>query len=124
MKNIYTTMKLKYNDKEIELIYSFRANIYFEQINQKNIDISHLSANDVITLFYCHFIASLQKVKEPMIDMVTFLDVVDDNGGEKCVIDFTNWLVNAWNVQAEIIQSMDNDEKVEEPAKDGKKKKA
>ena len=48
MKNIYTTMKLKYNEKEIELVYSFRANVYFEQINQKNIDMSHLSANDVI----------------------------------------------------------------------------
>lgn len=117
-------MKLKYNEKEIELTYSFRANVYFEQINQKNIDFSNLNANDVITLFYCHFIASLQKTKEPIVDMLTFLDIVDDNGGEKCVMEFSNWLIEVMKAQYEVIGTMDADEKKQEPVKDCKKKKA
>jgi hypothetical protein len=124
MKNIYTTMKLKYNDKEIELVYSFRANVYFEHINKKNIDFSNLDANDVITLFYCYFISSLQKAKEPIVDMLTFLDIVDDNGGEKCVMEFSTWLIEVMKAQYEVLGSMDADEKKQEPVKDSKKKKA
>lgn len=118
-------MTLKYNEKEIELTYSFRANIYFEQIQKKNIDFSNLDANDVITLFYCYFISSLQKKKEPMIDMLTFLDIIDDNGGEKCVMDFSNWLIDIMKTQYEIIGSMeDTDTKTEANTKQAKKKKA
>ena len=117
-------MKLKYNEKEIELVYSFRANVYFEQINQKNIDFGNLDANDVITLFYCYFISSLQKAKEPIVDMLTFLDIVDDNGGENCGMEFSPWLIEVMKAQYEVIGTMDADEKKQEPEKERKKKKA
>ena len=103
-------MKIKFNDKEIELVYSFRSNIYFEQINNKAIDFSKLNSNDIITLFYCVFISSLQKAKLPIITMVDFLDVVDDNGGEKCVIEFSNWYVETLNAQFELLESGQNEE--------------
>ena len=117
-------MKLKYNDKVIELVYSFRANVYFEQIQNKNIDFANLNANDVITLFYCYFLASLQKAKEPTVDMLTFLDIIDDNGGEKCVLQFSNWLIDVMKAQYEVIGSMSNEEQSpkEEEVKSKKKK--
>lgn len=103
-------MKIKFNDKEIELVYSFRSNVYFEQINGKTIDFSNFSSNDLITLFYCVFISSLQKAKLPIITMVDFLDVIDDNGGEKCVIEFSNWYVETLNAQFELLESGQNEE--------------
>lgn len=113
-------MKIKFNDKEIELVYSFRSNVYFEQINGKTIDFSNFSSNDLITLFYCVFIASLQKAKLPIIKMEDFLDVVDDNGGEKCVIEFSNWYVETLNAQFELLESGQNEE--DEPKKKKVKK--
>lgn len=121
-------MKLKYNDKVIELVYSFRANVYFEQIQNKNIDFANLSTNDLVILFYCFFLASLQKAKEPTVDMLTFLDIVDDNGGEKCISEFGAWLINVMQAQYEVIGSMEDTDKKPEANKDNnkqaKKKKA
>lgn len=117
-------MKLKYNEKEIELVYSFRANIYFEQIQNKNIDFGNLNANDVITLFYCYFISSLQKAKEPTVDMLTFLDIIDDNGGEKCISEFGAWLIKVMQAQYEVIGSMSNEEQSPKEEVKSKKKKA
>ena len=103
-------MKLKYQDKEIELIYSFRSNIFFEQIQGKNIDFTHFTGTDLMTLFYCVFIASLQKAKLPIIKIQDFMDVIDDNGGNQCLIDFSNWYVGVVSAEYEAIGSMDNKE--------------
>ena len=104
-------MKIKLNENEdLELVYSFRTNIYFEQIQGKNIDFSNFTANDLITLFYCVFLSSLQKVKKPTISMMDFMDIIDDNGGDKCIIEFSNWYVGILQNEFEVINSM-SDEK-------------
>lgn len=113
-------MKLKINGEEIELIYSFRSAVYFEQIAGHNLDFTKMSQNDLITLFYCVVIASLQKAKKPVITMLEFMDVIDDNLGEKCIVEFSNWYVQTITAQYEIINSMEDDQK--KPAKRSKKK--
>ena len=115
-------MKLKYQDKVIELVYSFRSNIYFEQIQGKNIDFTHFTGTDLMTLFYCVFIASLQKMKLPIVSLQDFMDVIDDNGGEKCLIDFSNWYVGVVSAQYEAIGSMDNDKEEKKDVDASKKK--
>ena len=115
-------MKIKINDYELELVYSFRSSIYFEQIAEHNLDFTNMSANDLITLFYCVVIASLQKAKQPIIGMGDFLDAVDDNGGEKCVLDFSNWFVNVMQAQYEMFSS--TEEKNDAPVIDDSKKKS
>ena len=111
-------MKLKIKEDEIELVYSFRSSIYFEQITGHNIDLSNLTQNDLITLFYCIFIASLQKAKKPIIDMLTFLDIVDDNGGDKVIIEFSNWFIDVMRAQYEVLNSVEDDGKQKDnPAK-------
>ena len=114
-------MKLNINGEELELVYSFRSNIYFEQITGHAVDFSKLNSNDLITLFYSIVIASLQKAKKPTISMVDFLDVVDDNQGEKCILEFSNWYVKEIQAQYEIMESTD-EKKDESPIKKGKKK--
>lgn len=102
-------MKLKINNEEITLMYSFRSALYFEQIAGHNLDFNTLSANDLVTLFYSVVLASLQKAKKPVITMIDFLDVIDDNGGEKCLTDFTTWYVEILKAQYEVLaQEEDN----------------
>ena len=104
-------MKIKINNEEIELVYSFRSAVYFEQIAGHNLDFTKMSQNDLITLFYCVVIASLQKAKKPVITMVDFMDAIDENNGEKCIIDFSNWYVQTITAQYEVLNSMDDEKK-------------
>lgn len=112
-------MLFKLNDnKEVELKYSFRSSIYFEQITGHNLDLANMSQNDLISLFYCVVIASLQKAKEPIITMLDFLDAIDDfNNGEKCIIDFGNWFVDVMKAQYEVLNSNEDVKKVNNNSK-------
>ena len=66
-------MIFKLNENEtVELKYSFRSSIYFEQITGKNVDFQNFTANDFITLFYSVFIASLQKANKPVITIFLY----------------------------------------------------
>lgn len=111
-------MTLKINDENIELAYSFRSGIYFEQIAHKPLDLTNISSEDFVTLFYCIVLASLQKAKKPVITMLDFLDIVDDNGGEKCLMEFSDWYIAIMKAQYEVLTD-DNDKK---PKKVSKKK--
>lgn len=113
-------MRLKINEEELELVYSFRSSVYFEQITGHNIDFTNLNAQDLLTLFYSVVIASLQKAKRPIITMLDFLDVVDDNGGDKCIIDFSNWFIDVMRAQYEVLNS--NEDNKKEVKSTGKKK--
>ena len=87
-------MTLKINDENIELAYSFRSGIYFEQIANKSLDLTNISSKDFVTLFYCTVLTSLQKANKPAITMLDFLGIVDDNGGEKCLMEFSDWYID------------------------------
>lgn len=110
-------MKFKINEEEFELQYSFRVNIYFEQIQGHTIDFSNLSPNDLVTLFYCVVIATLQKNKKPVISMLDFLDAVDNNGGDKALIDFANWFIEVMKAQYEVLSSIEEDKKAKKVSK-------
>ena len=114
-------MKLKIGNEELELVYSFRSSIYFESITGHSLDFTKLTSNDLITLFYSVVVASLQKAKQPVISMLDFLDAVDDNGGEKCLVDFSNWYIEIMKAQYELLTEEKEDK--EKPLKEGKKKK-
>lgn len=106
------------NGEELELVYSFRINLFYEEITGKSIDFTSITSNDLVNLFFASVIASLQKSKRPNITMLEFLDIVDENGGEKCVVEFSDWYVDVIKRQYEI---MTEDEK--KKVNDDKKKK-
>ena len=118
-------MIFKLNENEtVELKYSFRSAIYFEQITNKNVDFQNFTANDLITLFYSVVIASLQKANKPVITMLAFMDCIDDyNGGEKCLVEFSNWYAEIVKAQYEVLDSTLTDKEKKEKPK-GKKKTA
>lgn len=98
-------MKFKLNkDEEIELKYSFRVNMYFENIQKKNVDYKDFSSEDVLVLFYCVVLATLQREKKPIIEMLEFMNIIDEyNGGEKCIIEFSQWYIDAVSAQYSVI---------------------
>lgn len=110
-------MKLKINNEEIELAYSFRSGVYFEQIAKKPLDFTNISTEDFVTLFYCVVIASLQKAKKPVITMLDFLDAVDDNGGEKCLVEFSNWYIGIMKAQYEVLSQDEDNSKAKKVSK-------
>lgn len=99
-------MFLKINDDELELKYSFRINVFYEQIQGHSADFTMMTSNDLMTLFFCTVLASLQKAKKPIISMEEFMDIVDDNGGEKCIVDFTEWYVKVVQAQYEMLNML------------------
>jgi hypothetical protein len=116
-------MKLKLNEnEELELVYSFRSSVYFEQITGHNIDFQNFTSQDLITLFYSVVVASLQKAKKPILSMLDFLDVVDNNGGEKCIVDFSNWYIDVMTKEFELLQSTETEKEQKEVNVSKKKK--
>ena len=115
-------MIFKLNENEsIELKYSFRSNIYFEQITKHSLNFENMSSDDFITLFYCVVIASLQKAKQPVITMLDFMDKIDDfNGGEKCLMSFSEWYISIIKSQYEVL---DDGKEVKEESNQKKRKK-
>lgn len=105
-------MILKINNEDIELVYSFRSSIYFEQISNHSLNFENFTSNDLLTLFFCVVTASLQKAKKPIISMNDFMDAIDDNGGDKCIYEFSQWYINVMKNQYEINDAeLDKEEK-------------
>lgn len=85
-------MKIKIDNKELELHYSFRMALMYEQIQNKSIDLVNLKLEDIVILFFAAVVSTLQynKIANTM-KYEDFLNWIDDNGGEKILLEFTNW---------------------------------
>ena len=112
-------MKFKINETdEVELKYSFRINIYFEQIVGHAIDFSNFTSNDLLNLFYCTVYASLQKAQKNTITLDKFMDAIDDyNNGEKCIYEFSQWYIGVMKTEYSIENSEEVKNIKEEPSK-------
>lgn len=78
-------MKFKYNEKEYELKYSFRALIIYENITKKNFNPKTIS--DILIFFYSILCAS---GKGDVFDFNVFMDIIDEN--PSLVTEFSEWL--------------------------------
>lgn len=80
-------MKLTINNNEIELKYSFRALMMFENITDKTIELNTLG--DILTFFYCVVCASNRNIE---ITFDSFIDWLDDN--PTAVVEFREWITD------------------------------
>lgn len=78
-------MTIKLNDKEIELNYSLRSMLMYENITEKTFNPTSLT--DVLTFMYCVVIASS---KDYSIKFDDFIDYVDEN--PNTINDFGDWI--------------------------------
>lgn len=104
-------MKIKINGDELELLYLYRTVLFFEDIAGHNLDFSNMTQKDIMNLFYANVYATLQKMKKDTISMMDFLDVIDDNGGERCVLQFASWFIENYKKDLEILNDINTDDK-------------
>lgn len=111
-------MKVKIKDQTVELAYTMRMYILFETIQGKSVNfISEPSYTDLIVLFYCAIIATLQKNKQPLdISYDEFLDFVDE-GGDKLIAEFSQWFVGCLGIQNALVPATEDEETQGKPKK-------
>lgn len=96
-------MKVEIKNREIELKYSFRAYMIFEQITDHSFTGGNLS--DFITLFYSVLMASDRELTTDFDDFVDWLDENPDKLNE-----FTEWLTSNLKKQTDLSNSKDEKE--------------
>ncbi len=87
-------MKLNINNKTIELKYTLRAMIMYENVTSSTF--APKSISDIITLFYCVVVSS---AKDYDLSFEQFVDYLDEN--VNVLNEFSEWLqtVNNTNEQ-------------------------
>lgn len=101
-------MKIQLNGKDIELRYTMRALMMYENIKQESF--APKTLQDVMIFFFCVIIASDKTARITFDDLI---DMVDDN--PDLLSEFSEWLTETINKQ----NMLANDMKVE--ADEGKK---
>lgn len=78
-------MKINLNNKDIELKYSFRALMMYENVTGTSLNPQGLT--DIMTFFYCVVLSS---AKDYTITFDDFVDYIDENPSK--VGEFSEWL--------------------------------
>ena len=79
-------MIVKIKDREVELKYSLRSVMLYENIQKKSF--APETTTDVLVFMFCVIVGS---DKDLQLDFNEFLDMIDDN--PNLVVEFSNWLV-------------------------------
>lgn len=117
-------MKVKIKDKEIELCYSMRTHIIYENITNESVDFMNMkSIKQLTTLFLATILASAQKNKIDLnLTFDEYADWLDDNGGYIILNEFAQWL--AETVRAKYALLAETEEEKEDLPVQKKRKKA
>lgn len=111
-------MKINIKNQEIELSYSMRIYILFENITNKSLSFESMqSYTSLIVLFYSSIIASIQKQKLNItISYDEFMDWIDENNGEKMIKQFSAWFAERLtnNIALQDTEETDNTEASDE----------
>lgn len=86
-------MKITIKENEIELKYSYRALMIYENIQKQSFNPKTLT--DIIVFFYA-IVVSSSKGKEVLFD--DFMDWIDEN--PTSITEFSNWLADIFKIQA------------------------
>ena len=117
-------MKVKINDQEIELVYSMRAFVIYENIAGDSLDFSNFkSLKQLTTTFLAFVYASAQKqginINWTYDDYMNWLD---DNNGYTILNEFALWLADQIQAQFNLLPKTEDDDKKDKTVKHSKKK--
>lgn len=93
-------MKLTIKDKEVELKYSFRSLLMWENITNKEFELK--TKTDVLLYMLCVILSS-DKTMHLTFDEL--LDMIDEN--PQLMVDFSEWFVTEMKKQAFLAQDVD-----------------
>lgn len=97
-------MIVKIKDKDIELKFSFRSLMIYENITKKSFNPE--STSDILIFMFCVLISS---DKDLNLDFGEFLDYVDNN--PYIIVDFSEWFTGQMNNANTISPDEDEDDK-------------
>ena len=104
-------MKVTIKETEIELRYSFRALMMYENIQKESFNPKTLS--DIIVFFYCIVLSSAPKNITVMFD--DFMDWIDAN--PNILNDFSQWLMETISQQQTLAPQVEKQEQIEDDGK-------
>lgn len=114
-------MKVKVNGKDMEMHYSMRSMVIYEEITGRSLnleDINSLSA--IVNLFYANVLASMQyNDMELTLSYNDFWNYLDENNGPELIKEFSEWYMEHLKAQADFNKMK---EPKEEKAKQSSKK--
>lgn len=104
-------MKVKIHDLELDLHYSMRMMIIYENITGENIDFTNMqSIKQLTSLFLSCILASAKKNKiDLQLTYDEFMDWIDDNGGYKLLNEFATWLAGEIKAKYELLKEEKED---------------
>lgn len=116
-------MKIIFREKELELHYSMRIYIIYENIMGTNVDPNDMkSYTSIISLFYAALVASLQYHKmDSNVTYDEFIDWLDDNAQSK-INEFSEWFVKSIIAQQDKVDAVQEKELEKQPKSKSKKK--
>lgn len=104
-------MKVKVNEREIELKWTFRALLIYEQLTNSTFEPKTLG--DIVNFLFCIILGSDRDLK---ISFDDFLDWLDEN--PNAINEFAQWIEGEL-LRQKVLRPVD--EEKEKPAKGGKK---
>lgn len=116
---INKSMKITINGKEIEMHYSMRSFVIYEELTGKSLNFDDLnSLSAIVNLFYANVLASMQYNKmELNFTYDDFWNYIDDNGATELIQEFSEWYMSHLQAQADFNAKKPSKEKVEKTAK-------
>ena len=114
-------MKINIKNQEIELTYSMRIYILFENITNKSLSFDSINSyTSLIVLLYSSIIATIQKQKlNIQWSYHEFMDWLDENNGEQMIKEFSTWFTTCLTNNI----ALQKNEESKENTSDKKKKK-
>lgn len=106
-------MKVLIKDKEIELKYSFRALMIYENIQNKSFNPSSIS--DMVVFLYSCILAS---DKSQTLNFDDFMDYLDDH--PQLINEFSEWLTNIFK-KNQLLSAEPTKKEVEKAKEDSSK---
>ena len=97
-------MKVNIKGKELELFYSMRIYLIYEQITGKTLSLEDGSYTVSVNLFYSAILASMQHAHLDLdFEYNEYLDWLDEQG-INLIKDFINWFLKIMNVNTSLLE--------------------
>lgn len=115
-------MKVNIKNKEIELCYTMRMHVIYENITGESVDFTNMaSLKQLTTIFLACILASAKKAKLDFdITYDDYIDWLDDNGGYQLLNEFALWLAAEMEAKYGLLKKEEEKEE-EETTKKPKK---
>ena len=97
-------MKIKIKNHDLELHYSLRILVNYEELTGKSLDFNDMNNfSSLIKLFYATVVASLQYSRQELdVTYEDFYDYIDNNGNFTLLKEFGDWFAQVFMANLDV----------------------